>query len=148
MKKCKIARGIIAFALVVIMMFGTTMSAFAAESNEVERNAEVTTTYGNNLSALVSNLESGKGGSAIAHLDSYVGITKKFTVTLLASVGNSGTVSIYIKRVSDGSVVGSWGLSSGKTTDSTTFTLPKSGDYKMVVYNGTNGTTSVLGYWE
>lgn len=150
MKKNKLVKRLVTFVMATIMMFGTSLSAFAAEnvtSNTADEYviSEGVSTY-SNTSAWVIGLGSQQSGSDIAHLDSYIGLSKTFTVSLEGSVG-SGTVSVYIKRVSDGEIVGSWGLTSSQTTKSTTFTLPKSGDYKMVVYNGTNSSVTVYGRW-
>lgn len=157
MKKFKCVKRIFSLFLATVMMLGVPFSAFAAETISssqtdeygIHENQDITPRLNNNLSAVVENVPSNGSARSQAYLDSYIGVTKKFTVRLLAYSGNlSGTISVYIKRVSDNQIVGSWGLNSNSTEQSTTFTLPKSGYYEMVVYNGTSATISLLGFWQ
>ncbi len=149
MKNIKLGKRLVTFGMAAIMMFGTSVSAFAAENTTSNTTHEYVVNKGvstySNTSAWVT-VGSQQSGYDYAHLDSYIGLSKTFTVSLEGNVG-AGTVSVYIKRVSDGETVGSWGLTSSQKTKSTTFTLPKSGDYKMVVYNGTNSSVTVYGRW-
>lgn len=157
MKNLKYIKRIFSLFLVTVMVFSIPFSVFATEaisSNQtdeyaINENEDIMPRLNNNLSAVVENVPSNGSARSQAYLDSYIGVTKKFTVRLLAYSGNlSGTISVYIKRVSDNKIVGSWGLNSNSTEQSTTFTLPKSGYYEMVVYNGTGATISLLGFWQ
>lgn len=148
MKKNTFIKRLFVSLMTMAMTLSMSVSAFAAEPVSEPTVPEVhNARLNNNLNALISNLGSGQGGKAEAYLDSYIGVTKTFRVKLLGAVG-SGNVSVYVVRKSDGKDIGSWTLNSSRPEGSVTVTLPTSGDYKMVVYNGTNSSISVLGYWE
>lgn len=148
MKKNTFIKRLFVSLMTIAMTLGMSVSAFAAEPVSEPTVAEVhDARLNNNLSALITNLGSGQSGKEEAYLDSYIGVAKTFRVKLLGSVG-SGNVSVYVVRKSDGKDIGSWTLNSSRPEGSVTVALPTSGNYKMVVYNGTNSSISVLGYWE
>lgn len=146
MKKNNFVQRLFVSLMAMAMVLGTSVPAFAAEAEPPVAETQ-NVLMNNNLSALITNLGSGQSGKEEAYLDSYIGLTKTFKVQLLGSVG-SGTVTVYVERKSDGKDIGSWTLSASRPEGSVTVTLPKSGDYKMVAYNGTNASVSILGYWE
>ncbi len=158
MKYIKIRKTIESFILAVIIMVGTSSVAFAAEPNSfnttnlqpLSKESDVTPLLNDNLSAWVEPVEPNGTASDRAYLDSYIGFTKKFEVTLLIPPTDTqmeGYVELVLKKDSTNENIASWTLSYSNQSGSKTFTLPASGYYTLVVYNHSNVTVTALGVW-
>lgn len=151
MKNFKLTNRIFALLLAAVMMLGTSVQAFAAESSSGETPAEAEVAYSNqNTAALIGNVANGTSGSSITYLAPYLGVTKTFTVQITSYTGNmsgSQSVQAYLFRQSDNRLMASWKLGVNNTTGTATFTLPQSGNYSLSVYNGSGATINVVGTW-
>ena len=154
MKKGNIVSRIKCIFFAIFMVITISVPVFAQNPEVVDTTtkscSEITPLLNDNWSAAVGPLNSGESGHEFAYLDSYIGLTKKFTVELMipADVSSfTGNVQLYVERVSDDETIFSCTLNNTKREESKTFWLPKSGDYKVVVYNNSNIRLGVLGYW-
>lgn len=145
---------IIAFLIATTMIFGSTVSIFAAEINQADKKviAEYTLTADNsgNFSVRTNNMVGSvinSNGSATYYpnLDSYIGINKTF-VASTSSSSTSGAVFLTLSR--NGKTVSNDWIMGVNDSASWSVTLPSSGTYTLrVVLNGTNNSVSFAGKW-
>ncbi len=154
MKKNSFFKRFIGLAMACIMVFGMSVSAFAAEtSEEVKSKNDVSTSnftdvapLDNTQAIILDFIPSGSSKSDTGYLDHYVGLSKTFKCYLTTYGNTSGDVTVILYKP-NGDIATSFKLNSGNTSYSKKFTLPSSGNWKMSAYNGTNNKVTVTGLW-
>lgn len=153
--KEKVFKRIVTFLLVSTMIFSTTVSAFAAETN-VPKDKVVVAEYtliaddSGNFSARQNNMvgsviNSNGTATYYPNLDSYIGVSKTF-VASTSSSSTSGAVFLTLSR--NGKTVSNDWIMGVNDSASWSVTLPSSGTYTLrVVLSGTNNSVSFAGRW-
>ena len=161
MKNFKFMKRMAIFLLVAVMTLGTVIQASAAENisydkamitiTDNESGNMVTPLLNNDVSAYIESVAIGGTGAEVATLDSYIGLSKTFNVTLLPHKNGTNSITGYanviVTKVSTGENIASWTLDLHNQFGEKTFFLPTSGDYRVWVYNGMNTVISIVGYW-
>ena len=148
--------------VVVTMVFGTAVSAFAAETNEVDKQNDEKTVVadytlqadneGNVISVRSNNvvgsvIQSGQSATYYPNLDSYIGINKSF-VAMTSCNNNSGAVYLYLYKNDTGKLVSNDWIMGVNDQATWTVTLPSSGTYRLrVVLSGTTDWVSFSARW-
>lgn len=157
MNKPKFIKRIVSLLLTSVMIFGTFVSVYAEEltsSNETHEyvidvpNNMVVPMINDNESAYIESIPSGSVRTAVAYLDSYVGLYKTINVSLLCASGTTGFVEVKVTNSSTGEQMGTWYLTPNDPYGEKTIFLPKSGNYVVWARNGTNNIVAIVAYWE
>ena len=154
----KIVKRLSCLVLAMVMMVTTAIPAFAQDY--VEASNRVTTTYlDEKVQGKISPRAIGEPDSGTVAalqnmtlhptLNSYIGFQRKFTVATVPMTDGSEIVSgaVLLRLFDpDGNLKKSWNIEpEGEGTE--TFTLPKSGTYRLEIYNGANVPVFVTCTW-
>lgn len=154
MNHLKISKRICALLMATFMVFGGSISAFAAESTSnsvVENVSEDNEIMPLDAECWTNDIRPGSSGSCTFYLSSYIGFTKHLHITVyqrgsLADGSKpSGNVKCEVFRA-DGSHFGTYDLNVGAYA-TYPHNLPSSGAYTLKVTNNANVTVSVKVQW-
>lgn len=152
----KLVKRLSCFLLAMVMMVAMAIPTFAQEYEE-EGNREVTTNVGENVqeevvTRAIGNPDSGtvkplKNMTLHPTLNSYVGFQRTFTVTTIP-MGDGIVSGAIIARLydPDGNIMKTWELRP-EEYGMETFFLPKSGTYRLEIYNGVSVDEFVTCTW-
>lgn len=154
----KLSKKLMCIVLAIAMMMTMAIPVFAQDY--VEEENRVTTTYlGENVQEKISPRAIGEPDSGTVAalqsmtlrptLNSYIGFQRKFAITTVAMTDGSEIVAgAVIARLYDpnGNMMKTWSMApEGEGIE--TFTLPKSGQYRLEIYNGANVPVFVTCTW-
>ena len=138
MKKNKLFKRFLTLVMACLMTFGASASVFAAEPTVAEPVNETSSMdtadvvpLNDTQAIILDNIASGASKSDTGYLDHYIGLTKRFECHLTTYGSTSGSVSVVLYKP-NGQTATSFSLSSSNPSYSKTFTLPSSGDWRMV----------------
>ncbi len=150
--KLNMMKRIGAFLLASSMTLGTTISAFAAEPEEVATEETIIAEYTINTAdydndPVGGTIASNSSATYYPRLSSYIGFTKQFYAGTSSS-SSTGMVLLYLYNPSGKLISNDWILGVNDY-GSWNFTLPSSGTYTLrVSVQGTTAPVSIAASWE
>lgn len=149
MKKTSFARRIVMAVLAVIMVMCMSIPAFAAENTNVFAVSNESVMPRSNP-ATTPEIAVGGDYEFTVDLSSYIGIKKIFSIatdytTYPANGQFTGGVTCQVYKP-NGELLCAWFMNAGDYR-SEEFTLPSSGQYRIVVWNDTNVKVKVTARW-
>lgn len=149
MKK-KIINQIMVFLMVIIMISGATVTAFASEYENVhndimQRNNDVMTMATDTYRIAAQTI-----AAVNTKLSSYIGITKTFHCDVRSDGGDhiTGTPISLTLMNGNGTIMFENYYVTVNQNFEITFTLPKSGTYTLIIDNGTDYPLDIWLYWD
>lgn len=129
--------------IATVMVFGMSVSAFAAEVESVETH-DVQTRANTPVSGIVS-----ANGSRYFYpsLESYVGVSRSFSITTasMSTQNPAGQIRVYLYRP-NGQMLDYWVMSANDSR-LVSYTLPPSGQYTLYVESEVKETVNVSATW-